>query len=49
MIRDGLNKALDWDDRTWYAVVPVVLYLFETAAGAALALQSDLGAAALAG
>jgi hypothetical protein len=49
MIRDGLNRVLDWDDRTWYAVVPVVCYLFETAAGAALALQSDLGPAALAG
>jgi hypothetical protein len=49
MIRDGLNRVLDWDDRTWYAVVPVVCYLIETAAGAALALQSDLGPAALAG
>jgi hypothetical protein len=44
--RDGLNRAIDWDDRTWYVVAPVVSYLFETATGAALALQSDLGAAA---
>jgi hypothetical protein len=48
MIRDGLNRAIDWDDRIWYAVVPVVTYLLEAAAGVALLLQLDVGIAALA-
>jgi hypothetical protein len=47
-VRDGLSKSIDLDDKVWYAALPLVGYLFETAAGIALALQSDLGGAALA-
>ncbi len=47
-VRDGLSKSIDWDDRIWYAVLPVLCYLFETASGVALALRWDLGCMALA-
>ncbi len=46
-VRDGLSKLIEWDDRIWYAVLPVVCYLFETASGVALALRSALGCTAL--
>jgi hypothetical protein len=48
MVSDGLYRSLDVDDRVWYAVVPVISYLFEAAAGVGLALQSEWGVAALA-
>lgn len=47
-VRDGLSKSIEWDDRLWYVVLPIVCYLFETAAGIALALQSAPGRALLA-
>jgi hypothetical protein len=47
-VRDGLSKSIDWDDRIWYAVLPVICYLFETASGVALALRFGLGCMALA-
>jgi hypothetical protein len=47
-VRDGLSKLVAWDDWIWYAVLPVVCYLFETASGVALALQSALACTALA-
>jgi hypothetical protein len=47
-VRDGLSKSIDLDDKVWYAALPLVGYLLETAAGIALALQSDMGVAALA-
>ena len=47
-VRDGLSKSIDLDDKIWYAALPLVGYLLETAAGIALALQSDVGVAALA-
>jgi hypothetical protein len=47
-VRDGLSKRIDWDDRIWYGVLPVVCYLFEAASGIALALRSAEGCRALA-
>ena len=47
-VRDGLSKKIDWDDRIWYGVLPVICYMFETASGAALVLRSPLGCMALA-
>lgn len=47
-VRDGLSKRIDWDDRIWYAVLPVICYLFETASGVALALRWSQGCMALA-
>ena len=35
--RDGLAAAIDLEDRVWYAVLPVVTYLCEAAAGVLLA------------
>jgi hypothetical protein len=47
-VRDGLNAAIDWEDRIWYVLVPVVGYLLEVATGAVLALRLDPGCTALA-
>jgi hypothetical protein len=47
-IRDGLAKAIDLEDRTWYAVFPAVGYLFETLSGAAMAARLNLSCVALA-
>jgi len=46
--RDGLTARLDLEDRVWYAVLPVVTYLCELAAGALLAAQRAEGCAVLA-
>jgi hypothetical protein len=37
MVRDGLIKRLDLEDRTWYGYLPIVSYLMEAAVGIALA------------
>jgi hypothetical protein len=47
-IRDGLIKSVDLEDRTWYGVLPVIVYLFETACGVAVAMHLELGCVALA-
>jgi hypothetical protein len=47
-VRDGLNKKIDLEDRTWYAVLPVASYLFETACGVTLTQRPDFGCDALA-
>jgi hypothetical protein len=47
-VRDGLSKSIDLDDRIWYAALPAVGYLFETASGIALALRLSEGCVALA-
>jgi hypothetical protein len=47
-VRDGLNKQIEWDDRTWYVVLPIVCYVCETGAGVALVLQEPLACAGLA-
>ena len=43
MIRDGLSKSIDLEDRTWYAILPVAGYLGETASGVALAARLNMG------
>jgi hypothetical protein len=48
MVRDGLIKRLDLEDRTWYAYLPIVSYLMEAAVGIALASGLALGLPALA-
>jgi hypothetical protein len=47
-LRDGLIKAIDLEDRTWYIVLPILGYLLVMAAGVTLALRLDAGCAALA-
>ena len=47
-LRDGLNRSIAWDDRLWYAVLPVVGYLMEAGSGVALALGWSLACIALA-
>jgi hypothetical protein len=48
MVRDGLSTRIDWDDRLWYVIVPVVGYLLETSDGVALVLQMRGSGTALA-
>jgi hypothetical protein len=47
-VRVGLSQVIALDDRVWYAVLPVIGYLFEMGSGAALASRSDLGCEVLA-
>jgi hypothetical protein len=47
-VRDGLSKKIDWDDRIWYGVLPVICYMCETASGVALVQRSGFGCMALA-
>jgi hypothetical protein len=47
-VRDGLNAAIDLEDRTWYVLIPVVGYLLEATTGTALALRLEVGCTALA-
>ena len=48
MVRDGLIKRMDLEDRTWYAYLPITSYLMETAIGIALAFHVALALPALA-
>jgi hypothetical protein len=49
LLMDSLiSKAIALDDWIWYLVLPIVGYLLEAASGIALALQFDMGCAALA-
>lgn len=45
---DGLIKAIDFEDRTWYLALPIVGYLCVATSGVTLALRLDLGCDALA-
>jgi uncharacterized membrane protein YphA (DoxX/SURF4 family) len=47
-IRDGLITNVDWEDRTWYGVLPFLAYLIELAAGIVLACGDAAGCAVLA-
>jgi hypothetical protein len=47
-VSDGLTKKIDLEDRTWYAGLPILGYLMETAAGITLAFRFDFGCPALA-
>jgi hypothetical protein len=46
--RDGLAAAIDLEDRIWYAVLPVLSYLSEAAAGVMLATGWPMGWAVVA-
>jgi hypothetical protein len=48
LLRDGTIARIDWEDRIWYSVVPVIGYLGETGAGVTLAIHLELGCAILA-
>ncbi|MDT7555432.1 MAG: hypothetical protein QOI16_4243 [Pseudonocardiales bacterium] len=47
-VRDGLSKRIDLEDRIWYAFMPVLGYLLETASGLTLFGRLDLGCSAVA-
>jgi hypothetical protein len=48
MVKDGLARRIDWDDQVWYAVMPVIGYLCEAAAGVTLMARWHLSCDALA-
>lgn len=47
-VREGLSASIDLDDKTWYAALPALAYLCETAAAIALVMRLDQGAVGLA-
>jgi len=47
-VRDGISVNIDLEDRFWYALLPVVGYLFETAAGVILTTRTELACGGLA-
>lgn len=47
-VRDGLITNIDWEDRTWYGVLPVLAYVTECAAGGLFACDTAAGCAVLA-
>lgn len=47
-VRDGLITNFDWEDRTFYGVLPVVAYVAEVAAGITLTGDAAEGCAVLA-
>jgi hypothetical protein len=48
VVRDGLTVRIDWEDRLWYALGPVIGYLMELGAGAGLMLRLHWGCPGLA-
>jgi hypothetical protein len=48
LARTGRVAAVDWEDRSWYCLFPVIGYLLETGAGVALARKAEAGGAVLA-
>ncbi len=46
-VRDGLAKNIDWEDRIWYAGLPIVGYVALSGAGAAEALRIEYADMAL--
>jgi hypothetical protein len=47
-VRDGLIRNVDWEDRTWYVILPVCAYVAEAGAGMMLADDVAAGCAVLA-
>jgi hypothetical protein len=47
-IRDGLITNVDWEDRTWYGLLPFLAYVAELATGIALTCGTAAGCAVLA-
>jgi hypothetical protein len=48
-VRDGLAKQVDWDDRIWYAGLPIVGYLALSGSGVAAAMQIEYAELVLTG
>jgi hypothetical protein len=48
VVRDGLSKAIDLEDRIWYLALPFAGYLFETASGVTFIWRWHLACEALA-
>jgi hypothetical protein len=47
-VRDGLITNIDWEDRTWYGVLPLVAYIAEATAGLILTYGTPAGCGVLA-
>lgn len=47
-VRDGLIANLDWEDRTWYGILPIIAYVAEGTAGVTVACGNAAGCAGLA-
>lgn len=47
-VRDGLSASIDLEDRTWYVILPIVCYLFETGSGGLMLWRTHDGAVGLA-
>lgn len=47
-LHDGLISNVDWEDRAWYVVLPLVAYVSEGCAGIALGRDGPIGCAVLA-
>ena len=47
-IRSGMFAKIDWEDRFWYAILPVIGYLCEIGAGTMLRVAPQNGSDALA-
>jgi len=48
MVRGGIAKSIDLEDRAWYIVVPAVAYLVLAVAGVALGIETEAACAFLA-
>jgi hypothetical protein len=48
VVRDGLITNVDWEDRTWYGVLPFLAYVAELVTGIALTCGIAAGCAVLA-
>ena len=48
MVRNGLVRKIDLEDRIWYAVAPALAYVALTVSGVAFAIPSEAAAALLA-
>ncbi len=48
VVRDGLITNVDWEDRTWYGVLPFLTYVAELVTGIALTCGIAAGCAVLA-
>lgn len=47
-VRDGLSASIDLEDRTWYVMLPIVCYLFETGSGGLMLWRMHDGSVGLA-
>ena len=48
MVREGIARSIDLEDRVWYAMIPSVAYMLLTAGGIAFCLGAGLACALLA-